>query len=133
MLATKPITIHISRFMITLALAGVALGPGCYDDDLSTLTPPYLAGCRSPDEWAGANCEQICNESASLAAGEIVQCTDAKECGGEAARGFKRLDACGNNELEHSVVLEQGCEEPFPESLTESVYFVSCCCAELPQ
>jgi hypothetical protein len=98
---------------ILLLVGGMAWG--CYED------PPSapVAFCLHPDEWVEQTCEEFCEGRDSV-------CVEAPECGDMAVAGYKRLDACP--ELEFHTPLSRGCDDVLPESLTESVYIVSCCC-----
>lgn len=87
-------------------------------------TPEFLE-CVAPEDWIGHSCAEICVEiSQDLA----VPRPDCGLCEDTVARGYKRLDACAKGEAEYSQPLGQNCDEPFSESLTDSIYFVSCCC-----
>lgn len=91
----------------------------CYESPSSSFQLSY---CLTPDEWAGRTCEEICDGLGTCYEGPSDECHDAT------AIAYKRQDACWAEDEFHNVVLPQGCDDPLPETLTDSVYFVQCCC-----
>src|SRR5690554_5485377 len=102
------------RFFLRLVL--ICSLAGCYEDP----PPGPLPYCLTPDEWVGRSCADFCENVWE------TTCVEAPECGGMAAVGYTRLDACPA--LEYYTELPQSCDDTLPESLTESVYLVACCC-----
>jgi hypothetical protein len=54
--------------------------------------------------------------------------TGEDDCQNATVVGYKRQDACWAEDEVHNVLLPQGCDDPLPETLTDSVYFIKCCC-----
>ena len=111
---------HISSTPAKVILIALALAWGCYEDPP---TPPLLWICQTPDEWVGMTCEEWCG-TGKCHEGPAEDCHDATVV------GYKRQDACWSEDAAHDVVLPQGCDDPLPETLTDSVYFIKCCCYE---
>lgn len=111
------------KFLLPSALVVVALG--CPEYDPQPYDEPILGPCLPAPEWTGRSCEEYCQDQ-SAAKGYELTCGVGPDCEDVAAVGFTRLDACYLRE--YAQPLSQTCTEPLPESLSDSVYFVSCCC-----
>jgi len=81
-------------------------------------------------EWMGRSCEQYCQDRSAHEEYDLV-CASGPLCNDAIGVGYTRLDACYKEEFEYAQKLTQSCTEPLPESLADSVYFVSCCCARV--
>lgn len=95
----------------------------CYEQP--DAPPPALETCLTPDVWIGMTCGEWCaNGNGVCHEGDSVACHDATVV------AYTRQDACWVSDEFHNVVLPQRCDDPLPETLTDSIYFVQCCCYE---